>query len=444
MLEMKTDPIVKLVDDLPQTSITTRMLGGLDYIVPGEWESASGFDKLVRLVTDETDEDILKAVKVRAEELYNDPEAGYQKAVWLYQTVDMMDKALAAAALANKIGDKIGFLSFLSKLTPKSDMVQSIDLALKLTIELFSYTQINGLPRDGIQEFVTSLNDYTGDNVMRLATLICVDGLVPLGPDFVTKVTKVLEKAIPTDLEKSPLYKKIGDLIPGGGSDEKLGFVRRTFSSAKDWMDGFVSSKNLTTESVVSNLQSVIAFSDDKLDYVAAFIDVSTNYFEYTGIQSVAVHVIELAEDEVAEKISEQKKKDARLRRQEAAKLRIEKARRRHEDKRRKKEEAARLRQKEEALRLQKAEEARRQEEARQKELAEKQQKATPKPIKVKAEDKPKIKVRTYVVQRGDSLSKIAKQFYGGYGRWPEIYDANRDKIDNPELIYPGQELIIP
>jgi nucleoid-associated protein YgaU len=51
---------------------------------------------------------------------------------------------------------------------------------------------------------------------------------------------------------------------------------------------------------------------------------------------------------------------------------------------------------------------------------------------------------RTYVVKSGDSLSKIAKELLGDAGRWPEIFEANKDKIKDPNLIYPGQELDIP
>lgn len=53
-------------------------------------------------------------------------------------------------------------------------------------------------------------------------------------------------------------------------------------------------------------------------------------------------------------------------------------------------------------------------------------------------------RVRTYVVKAGDSLSKIAQQFYGDAKRWPEIYEANKNQIKDPNLIYPGQELRIP
>ncbi len=46
----------------------------------------------------------------------------------------------------------------------------------------------------------------------------------------------------------------------------------------------------------------------------------------------------------------------------------------------------------------------------------------------------------TYTVQSGDNLSKIGAK----YGvSWQQIFEANRDKIDNPDLIHPGQELTI-
>jgi len=51
---------------------------------------------------------------------------------------------------------------------------------------------------------------------------------------------------------------------------------------------------------------------------------------------------------------------------------------------------------------------------------------------------------RTYVVKRGDSLSKIAKEIYGDVKLWKKIFEANKDKIKNPDLIRPGQELTIP
>ena len=51
---------------------------------------------------------------------------------------------------------------------------------------------------------------------------------------------------------------------------------------------------------------------------------------------------------------------------------------------------------------------------------------------------------QTYVVVAGDSLSKIAKRFYGDGNKWPRIHEANRDQVPNPDLIHPGQKLTIP
>lgn len=51
---------------------------------------------------------------------------------------------------------------------------------------------------------------------------------------------------------------------------------------------------------------------------------------------------------------------------------------------------------------------------------------------------------RTYTVSPGDNLTAIAQQLYGDGNQWHRIYDANRDKISNPDLIHPGQELVIP
>lgn len=51
---------------------------------------------------------------------------------------------------------------------------------------------------------------------------------------------------------------------------------------------------------------------------------------------------------------------------------------------------------------------------------------------------------KTYTVVKGDSLSRIAKRELGSYNRWREIYDANRDKIKNPDLLSVGMQLTLP
>jgi nucleoid-associated protein YgaU len=50
----------------------------------------------------------------------------------------------------------------------------------------------------------------------------------------------------------------------------------------------------------------------------------------------------------------------------------------------------------------------------------------------------------TYTVQKGDTLSAIAKREYGDASEWKRIYEANRDTVKDPDLIHPGQQLTIP
>ena len=51
---------------------------------------------------------------------------------------------------------------------------------------------------------------------------------------------------------------------------------------------------------------------------------------------------------------------------------------------------------------------------------------------------------RTYTVQSGDTLSAIAERHFGRASRWHAIFEANRDQIDDPDLIRPGQVLRLP
>ena len=291
--------IFELVDDLPTNNMTVKSLRALDFVVPGQWNNLVGFENTIREVTGEEDEDIIQQVGERAIYLFNDKSEGYRRALWLYQKIDSAGSALGTAAMANKIGEDISFLGFLNKLTPKADKAQTIDLVMKLVVELVGFCQINGIPGDSIGDFLASLADYGGESIMRMAALVCFDGLIPLGPDFISKGLEKIESLTPNELEDNRSFQAVGEMVPGGDADGKLGFIGESFSSVSGWMSNFVTERDLTPQSVISSLQGYVDIADDKLDYVAAFLDMTTNYYEHTGIQTLARRLVERAIDEI-------------------------------------------------------------------------------------------------------------------------------------------------
>jgi anaerobic ribonucleoside-triphosphate reductase len=88
-------------------------------------------------------------------------------------------------------------------------------------------------------------------------------------------------------------------LVPGGNVGSQLDFIGTSFDSVKGWMGNFVTEKDLTPQKVVSKIQSFVEVSEDRLDYLAAFLDMTTNYYEHTGIQTLARRLIERAVAEI-------------------------------------------------------------------------------------------------------------------------------------------------
>ncbi len=292
-------PIYQLVDELPDKNLTVFVLRSLDKVLPGEWENVTGFENTIRTVTGETDKALIEQIGKRAIQLYNDKSEGYQRALWLYQTIDGTGRALGQAALANKVTENIPFLSIVNRITPKPDKAQAIDLCMKLVTEIVAFCKINGIPGDSIGDFVKSLGDYSGESLVRMVALVCFDGLVPLGPNFIKQTDATLSRISPKDLTSNPAFKAIRSAVPGRGPEEQLSFVGASFESVKGWMGNLVESKGLTPQKVVGNIRTVVDIADDKMDYFGAFLDISTNYYEHTGVQTLARRLVERAVAEI-------------------------------------------------------------------------------------------------------------------------------------------------
>ncbi len=291
--------INKLVDELPAKSWTVRMLQALDWVVPGQWKNLVGFDNTIKTITGEDDPKLIQKIGERAIVLYNDPKQGYQRAVWLYQTVDFAQGAAGALALANLAGEKIGFLKFVGKITPKSETTQTVDLAVKLVVELVGFCYVNGIPGDSISDFVKALANYGHEAAIRMAALVCIDGFLPLGPEFLSKAMGMLEKNGATLLAQNEKFQRVKDAIPGDGVTGQLSFIQQSMGSVKDWVGGFVKDRQIDAGKIAGSLKGWIDWSEGKLDLLAAVIDATCNYYEHTGIQTAARRIIKRAAAEV-------------------------------------------------------------------------------------------------------------------------------------------------
>lgn len=292
-------PIYQVLDQLPEKSFTTRVLHTLDWVVPGKWTNLVGFENTIKAISGETDQKIIQKIGERAIALFNDKTQGYQRALWLYQTVDSVQGLAGWAEMAHKIGENVNLLSFLTKITPKVETAAAVDLGVKLVVELVAFCQLNGLPGDSVADFVKSLSDYRDEGLMRMAAVICLDGFLPLGPGFLEKGLGLLQKTGSGELEKNQRYQQVRSMLPGKDTAEQLDLMHRGLGAVTDWVHKFISARDISLEKIVGSLQGFLHGMEGKLQTVAAFLDMTTNYYEHTGTQSVARSLITRAAGEI-------------------------------------------------------------------------------------------------------------------------------------------------
>lgn len=288
---MSDKPIWKLLEELPQSGITVTVLNGLDYLVPGSWQNITNFEQMIKATTGEEDQAVIQAIGEKAVELYNDPSNGYQRAVWIYQMVDSVDKMAGAAALANKLANKWSF-GLLERFTPKADNVQSVDAGLKFAAELATFCLINGIPGDSVGDFASSLVDNSKEDIMRIAAWLAIDCVIPLGPDAMNLMIDGIKKVQSGDLMNNGIFQKLRQYLPGNSVDEQRALVQTNLEASSGFMNGFIANKGMTQKGMLDKVREYVEIADDKLDYVGAILDMTTNYYEHTGIQTTARRLI--------------------------------------------------------------------------------------------------------------------------------------------------------
>ncbi len=292
-----TDSLYSVLEALPQTSLTTHILDALDTFVPGEWRNITVFAEMVKDVTGETDEAIIQQVGERAMQLFADESTGYQRAISVFKGIDSASTVAGVAALASMAGQRFEILSFLSDVTPKPDTTQAIDAGVKLAGELVAFTLTNGLPGDSVSDFAAALVNYGKEEKIRLASWLAIDCVLPLGPDFILKILEALDGPLES-LEQSRAFQFVSAHLPGGLAEQR-DTIKKNLEESRGHLEGMVASHGISQETVLAKVKEYVSIADDKLDLVAAALDLSTNTFEHTGTQTVVRRVVSRAYGEI-------------------------------------------------------------------------------------------------------------------------------------------------
>ena len=164
---------------------------------------------------------------------------------------------------------------------------------MKIAVEAIAFCKLNGIPQPKPQQFATALTEnYQGAGFMRMVALVCIDGILPLGPDFVGKIHEIITGIDARVISQNSVFLGIQDKLPGNTTSDRMGFLKQCFAAVEDWMKGFVEKTGITPPIISDRLGQFVQIADDNLDFVAAVLDQTTNYYEHTGIQSVSKRLI--------------------------------------------------------------------------------------------------------------------------------------------------------
>lgn len=276
--------------ELASARLTPAMLNALDFIVPGEWDDVHSLEEVIESSLEIDDPAEVARIKTRAEELYAQHKH-YSRALMAFQAADKVDKAAAAAVMASKAGSAISFLGLLERFTPKPDTTQALDAALKLAAEVIAFAQLRGIPVSSLTEakaFPATLATYARADLMRLATWMTVDGILPLGPEFVGKIKEIVSSVDTSALTNNALFQQLRELMPGSSDDDHKGFILSTLDSGEAFLAEFVKARGIEPEDILDALGSAMEIANSSAELLAATLDATTSYYAHTGVQSVA------------------------------------------------------------------------------------------------------------------------------------------------------------
>lgn len=291
--------VLERLERLPRRDLTVLSLKGISTLVPGGWSNLTSADTLIREVIGSDDPELVRQVRARADQLSRARHEGYERAVSLYDAVNRSQHATGGLRVLANVTAGVPLLKRIASVTPPGDTLQAVDLSLKVGAELLAFTQVNGLPGNSFADFGAALADYAGEARVRMAALVCFDGLLPLGDQALSRLDGLLGAAGSGDLRKLPAYGRMAALIPGRSDSDHMNFLRRGVDQWLGWAGGFVSQLGLTGQRAVQALESTLGPWQGRMDQLAAFLDAFTDTYAHTGVQAVARRLVERAAAEI-------------------------------------------------------------------------------------------------------------------------------------------------
>ncbi len=276
--------------ELASARLTPTVLNALDFVVPGEWYDAHSLEDVIEHSLEVDDPVEAARIKERAEALWEE-RPHYRRALTVFRAADSFDKATAAAVMAAKAGSAFSFLGILDRFTPKPDTSQAIDAALKLTAEVLGFALLRGIPVTSLTEakaFPATLATYARADMMRLAAWITIDGMLPLGPDFVAKIRETVRTVDLSVITNNKLFQQLKEMLPGGSDEDHKNFVLAALDSGQAFLTEFVKARGIEPADVMDSLGGVVNIAESGAELLAATLDATTNYYAHTGLQSVA------------------------------------------------------------------------------------------------------------------------------------------------------------
>lgn len=284
-----------LLADASPKAQTSYILEAMDFIIKDGYQNPSNIQQFIRQVLGNiANEDVAKVEQIVNGWLVDDNQP-YKRTLLLYRVAEYAGTAMGSATLAKQLGEDFSFLSSLNKISPRTEHTQMADFLVKFGCEIMASLSLQGLPTD-MQGIGNQINHFKNETAVRMATLIAIDGLLPLGPNFVQKISDTLQNGGQSNLMNQI---NLGGVQQFFGSNQSVQQIWQRlveiFQSSQQTITQFLAQKGINQANVSQQLGNVVNFSADKVDYVSAYLDMTTNYIYHSGSLTVLRKMIENA-----------------------------------------------------------------------------------------------------------------------------------------------------